>query len=424
MVAKDGKLFLLLCIIAGIFFILYNQFLKQKLGIKHVPLKHGRKSRIQLRVNPWNATPQFALYLRFTSSKRWKNEYKNVLLRTMKIFFPQEKVKLLVVLDGEKKKDHKLGKRIAKKWPYPEICYRDPGNPAVYHKKGKSRMFWDMMYPDHCTNLPYVGYIDTDTFFSTLVTPNLLFENGKPVIVAKIGMAPYKCWEDTTEAFLHRKEVMQCMSTFPVMIKTEHMKEMRQVLAKEQGKDFDTIFMEAPTEGAHCLCQFSIMCNYIWYYHRDDYAWHLQMVPNGKWKGKNWFPSQVPLEYYYNDIKPEEKIPIPRTSIHLRYTITNGIRYLGKEPPPNFIEDFIQEGLCYSAGFKYCPLECKKWNVKKVHYNLFAFEFYKWFWDKRCKKVQKKHYRIVEKLVDFYLENRIPIFGVNSTDELCKLISG
>ena len=385
------------------------------LASKDFPVERG--------ANPWDDTPQFALYVRFSSSQRWENEFKNVLLRTMKIFFPQEKVKLLAVLDNEKKDDHELGARISREWPYPEICYRDPGNSAVYHNWGKARMFWDMMHPDECTDLPYVGYVDTDTFFDTLVTPNLLFENGKPVIVGKIGMAPYKCWEDTAEVFLRKKAVMQCMSTFPVMIKTEHMKEMRQVLAKEQGKPFSEIFMKAPTLGAYCLCQFSIMCNYVWYYHRNEYAWHLQMQPDGNWTGKNWFPSQVPVEYYHKEIKPEEKIPIPRSSIHLRYTITNGVNYLSKEPPPHFIEDFIREGLCYSAGFKYCPTECKKWDVDKVHFGLFSFEFYQWFWDARCMAQQKKHYEIVEKHVEYYLQKKIPVLGVNSTHELCKLIS-
>ena len=212
---------------------------------------------------PWEGIPDFVLYLRFTSSQRWEREYHNVLIRTMKIFMPHERAKLLVVLDNEKPQDHKLGDKLKQEWPNPEVCYIDPGYADIYHRWGKSRMFWDMMHPDHCTNVPYVGFIDTDTFFNTLVTPNQLFENGKPVIVAKIGLVPYPCWEVTTENFIGRKAVMQCMSTFPVMIKTEHMKLMREVLAKEQGKAFQTIFRDSAIKagGAHCLCQFSIMCN-------------------------------------------------------------------------------------------------------------------------------------------------------------------
>ena len=388
----------------------------------------GDLSGLAFQKHPWEDIPEFILYLRFTSGQRWENEYHNVLIRTMKIFIPHERAKLLVVLDNEKAQDHKLGKKLKQEWPHPQICYRDPGDPNIYHNWGKSRMFWDMMHPDHCTNAAYVGYIDTDTFFSTLVTPNQLFENGKPIIVAKIGLAPYTCWEVTTEIFIGKKEVMQCMSTFPVMIKTEHMKLMREVLAKEQGKTFNDIFKDSPIKaggpgGAWCLCQFSIMCNYVWYYHRDEYAWHLQMQPNGNWDGKGWVPSQVPLQYYYTEVKPEMKIPIPRTSIHLRYTITNGVLLDKKEPPPDIVEDFIREGLCYSAGFDYCPAECKKWDRFKIHYNLYSFEFYQWFWDKRCMPEQIKHYRRVKQVVDYYVRNEIKVFNVFPVTEICKLIS-
>ena len=144
--------------------------------------------------SPWANAPDFVLYLRLTSGQRWEDEYNNVLIKTMRTFLPEERAKLVVVLDNEKEKDHELGEQLKQTWPHPEICYRDPGDPAVYHNWGKARMFWDMMYPDACTNASYVGFVDTDTFFSTLVTPNLLFEANKPIIVAKIGSEPYSCW--------------------------------------------------------------------------------------------------------------------------------------------------------------------------------------------------------------------------------------
>ena len=144
--------------------------------------------------SPWANASDFVLYLRFTSGKRWEDEYNDVLIRTMRTFLPEERAKLVVVLDNEKKKDHELGDKLRKTWPHPKICYRDPGDLAVYHNWGKARMFWDMMYPDACTNATYVGFIDTDTFFSTLVTPNLLFEANKPIIVAKIGSPLIHCW--------------------------------------------------------------------------------------------------------------------------------------------------------------------------------------------------------------------------------------
>ena len=376
-----------------------------------------------IQINPWDGIPDFVLYLRLTAGPRWEREYEDVLIRTMKLFFPKERAKLLLVLDDEKQEDHNLGERMKREWPFPEICYMKPGDKGIYHGWGKARMFWDMMYPDNCTNATYVGYVDSDTFFSTLVTPQLLFENDKPIIVAKIGLAPYPCWEDTTEKFLGKKEVMQCMSTFPVMIKTQHMQEMRKFLSAEKGKSFNAIFRDsAQNNDPACICQFSLMCNYVWYYHRDEYAWHLQMVPNGDWMGEKHVKSQVSVEYYQKEVKPEMRIPIPRSSIHLRYTITDGIILDKKEPEKNVIEDFIKEGLCYSAGFEYCPGKCKRWNNTHVHYNLYSFETYQWFWDKRCKEEQDKHYRNVKQLVNYYVNQNKEVFNVKSITELCNLL--
>ena len=166
-----------------------------------------------------------------------------------------------------------------------------------------------------------------------------------------------------------------------------------------------------------------MMCNYVWYYHRDEYSWHLQIVPNGNLTGKKLLPSQVPVEYFYTEVKPEHRIPIPRSSIHLRYTIRNGVRLNERIPPVETVENFIKEGLCYSAGFKYCPVQCRRWNVTKVHWNLYSFEYDDWFWDNRCITEQNKHYEIASNLVRYYVKNRIPVFGLNSTEALCKIIS-
>ncbi len=377
-------------------------------------------------VSPWQDVPRYVLYLRLTSGPRWETEYRKVLIRTMKIFYPIEGLKLLVVLDDEKPEDHSLGERLKSEWPYPDVCYRGPGDPEVYHNYGKGRMLWDMMHPDNCTNATYVGYIDTDTFFSTLVTPDLLFENRKPVIVAKIGQPAFPCWVKVTELVLRRKEVMQCMSVFPLMIKTSHMKELRMKIAKEHGKTFGSIFSESAKEagGMYCLCQFSLMCNYVWYYHRDEYSWHLQMVPDGNWTGASrasWVPNMVKPEYFHKEVKPEEKIPIPRSAIHLRYSITNKKHLLGQEPEPFIVDDFIREGLCYSGGFERCPEKCKRWNKNKVHYNLYSFEWYQWFWDKRCLAEQEKHYEKVESFLQYYVDKNKEIFGLQSISQMCSL---
>ena len=370
------------------------------------------------------SVPSFIFYVRFTYSPRWATEYKNVLVRSMKLFVPSNIAKLVVVLDEENPQNKQFGDEIKKEWPYPDICFRPPGDPEIYYGWGKARMFWDMMHPDLCTNATYVGFVDTDTLFDTIVTPQLLFEDNKPIIVAKIGLAPYACWVKTTERFLKKKEVMQCMSTFPVTVKTEHMKLMREQLSKQFGKDFGAVFRDSALNGQpHCICQFSFMCNYLWYYHRDEYAWHLQTVPTGDWNGADLRDGQVDPKYYHKEVKPEMKIPIPRTSVHLRYTIIKGEKYNEREPSEEDVSEIVKEGLCYSGGFQYCPKQCRKWNQSLIQYHLYSFEFYQWFWDSRCKKEQDKHYKNVMGLVDYYVQNKKEIFGLRSIQDLCRTIA-
>ncbi|XP_065061430.1 uncharacterized protein LOC135688491 isoform X2 [Rhopilema esculentum] len=374
--------------------------------------------------SPWHGIPEFILYVRFTSDDRWDKEYQYILVRTMKLFFPSERAKLVVVLDGEKTEDHYLAENIRNEWPFPKICFSEKGDETIYHNMGKSRMFWDMLHPEKCTDSPFVGFIDTDTFFSTLVTPSLLFENGKPVIVAKIGKPAIECWSLATEIFLGRKEVLQCMSTFPIMIKNDHIQKMRERLSLEHEKTFDALFRDVPIEagGAFCISQFNIMCNYVWYYHRNEYAWHLQVIPKGVLKRKDLVPSMAKLKYYRKELKSFLRVPIPRPAIHIRYLMLNGIKFEQQEPPREVMDGFIRESLCYSAGFRYCEKSCTMYQRENIHKNLFAFEFHDWLWDRRCFHEQEKHYLRVQKFLEYSISNKKEIFGIKSIGDLCLLI--
>ena len=373
----------------------------------------------------WRDTPDFVFYVRLTNDIRFANEYRRVLVRSMKLFVPNDAANLVVALDSEKRQDHEFGEQLKNEWPFPTICYMDPGDPRVYYGSGKVRMYWDMMYADKCTNAKYVGFVDTDTLFDTLVTPQLLFEGQKPVIIAKIGEEPKwynKCWVKSTARFLRKKQVMNCMTAFPVMFKIQHIKEMRESLSKQFSKSFDEIFYESCIEKDDCLSQFSMICNYLWYYHRSEYSWHLQVVPRGYWDGTDIVEGQVGPDYYHAEIKPNMTIPVPRSSMHLRYSFVNGIPYSLRYPPDDAVHDIIQEGLCYSAGFDYCPGKCKKWKRNNVQFYLFSFEYNHWDWDMRCIASQNKHYNNVKEIVNYHFANGLEIFGANSIPEFCDIV--
>ncbi|KAK3580859.1 hypothetical protein CHS0354_032920 [Potamilus streckersoni] len=331
------------------------------------------------------------LYLRMYNTEFRK--YENVLVPSMRYFWPGN-VSMVVVLDAENDEDKKLGKTLPNKYPYPRVEYQDPIDPSIYHGKGHERMQRDFFYPETKVKKKYVGFLDTDTVFVTRVTPDLLFEDGKPVIIANYGECGTPWWDGaskTTAAIYKAKEIMRCMSYFPVIIKVEHIVEVRKYLEKLHGKPFDEIFKQF---SAIAIAQFNIMCQYLWNFHRDEYKFyfHVRSTIPGKWKGEGSIPEKESFEFYQTNVTDAQKVPKVRTSIHYRYH-DNWEDF-------NTYKNVVKKGICYSGGFDICPEQCKQFNRTALQKELFYFEYNDWSWDPRCMDNQKKHYAKVADLRD------------------------
>ena len=374
----------------------------------------------------WDQVPTLELYVRFTNNGGWAKDFEHWLMRSVDLFWPEEYRNLTVVLDGWKASDHEFGRYVLSKWPRQvNVCYRDQMDPKVYHNDGHNQMYLDMMHADTCIRSEYVGFVDTDSMFVTVITPNLLFENKKPIVVGRIGRPVRPCWLVTAAYILGHTQVMQCMSYFPVIFKVEHIIKMRRHVELYHRKAFMEVFREAPSKTKttiYCYCHFSIMCNYVWYYHRDEYAFHLQMIPNENWKKEGWISSMVTREYYDQNVSSSEKAPIPRTSIHTRHIIYQGKHFEKVKPEESVLTKLLKEGICYSAGFKYCPSKCKMFNESLIHSGLYKFEVYDWTWDDRCMALQKAHYDQGIRLLLSYEKRGKSVFGLKTLKEICSLL--
>ena len=306
-------------------------------------------------------------------------------------------------------------------------------------------MFLDYFYPERYVSAEYVGFADSDTMFTTVITPQVLFKfednKWKPTVQARIGepfwQEHWDCWSDVSEYMLGKKEALQCMSYFPVIIKVEHIIEMRSYIENRTGKPFAEVFREAILiENPYfsktfkllndCMCQFSIFCNYIWYFHKDDYDFHLEMTPDESWDGQRRRASQVTLKYLKN-IDWKLKVRKPRVAIHARHFLENSQYVSGsletmKEPVHSYLERRLQEGLCFSIGFDRCPERCTAFNSSKLHKTLFSFEKFQWSWDKRCYEAQTVHYQNVKRLIDSHEGHGKRIFGVGPLSDICSFI--
>ena len=416
--AQTCKILAGVSVLFVLFLLLISSHMKKSVtfsGYKYLPLEPSKSSS---KSPPTNSLQDLEVYVRYTTANpEFPKQAEAWIFRSISLFWPKN-TKVVVVLDKENAADRAYGSTIMKNTLSQKItfkvCYMETYPPEMIHHWGKMRMYMDMMHADFCTNATYVGLVDVDTLFTTAVTPSLLLEAGKPVVTGRIGEPRRDCWMKTGEYVLGVKQVMQCMHYFPVTFKTAHLKEFRDYVTKVHGKDFKDVIAEASSKSnvrSGCYCHYSMMCNYMWYHHRNEYAWHLQYV-----KPTRPSTASVPYEYFNTEVKPSEKIPHPRSSQHIRHFILNGNYMDAVIPTERFVNDTLLEGLCYSFGVRLCGHLCNSYNLTAVHVNLFNFENYDWLWDSRCMEKQIEHYQNVSSLFGE------TFFNLDSTEEVCSTI--
>lgn len=328
--------------------------------------------------NPSGMPRDFGLYLRLYSGKSM--EYYSMFLASFKYFWFLP-VNITVVLD-DTPEDREFSKQIAVIFPFPKICFSRKIDPKFYRGRGWLLQQLSMFYADECVDYKYVGFIDTDTFFTTPVTPELLFNGTKPIVIGTFGNT-FVPMQRGTRLALGMEEVFKCMTYFPVIMKLKHLVEMRAFITKLHKTDFLSAFKNISSV---YVSQFGIMCNYMWYHHRDEYQFHAQITDKDshtQGQGFHWkeIPSRPPCEYFSNTFTPALMYPKARSSIHFRH-----------HPDYLTVADLIRPGICHSGGFQWCPDVCRTVDRSALHKELFLFEDLDWTWDPRTKEAQDRHY--------------------------------
>lgn len=325
----------------------------------------------------------FGLYLRMFHGG--KGIYESMLRTSMKYFWSVPS-NITIVLDNTPQ-DRAFGEEIAGKFPFPRICYEKKYDPKYYHGNGHNFMQLSMLYPEHCFDKKYIGFVDTDTFFTTSITPELLFNGNKPRVIGLYGTDYVKSWPKQTEFLFKRKEVFKCMTYFPVVMKLEHIIEMRQHLEKLHNKTFLELFQKVTKKHPAKVSQFNLMCNYAWYFHSNEYEFHAQIkFPNFKWDKPTQLIGRQPREYYRKHVTAQMQYPFPRASVHLRWHPTP------RETDPRDKPRMLRDGLCYSGGATWCPELCAGVNTSALQRELFVFEDTDWRWRHECAAAQQAHY--------------------------------
>ena len=332
-----------------------------------------------------NAYANMDIYLRMTTASPILIKlYERVLVQSMKYFWP-DSYSMVVVLDQEKPEDHVFGNTIEKSFPFPRICFMDTLSISGF--PGKDRMQRDMIYPEKCISKKYVAFVDTDTMFITRIVPELLFVEGKPIVIGIYGHEAHKTGRGTaksTAAMLKTKHVMKCMSYFPVIMKVEHVIELRQYLEKLHNKSVEDIFRNARLS-YYDWCQYDLMCLYVWMFHRSEYHFRLQFSKGPYTEGR-----EDPV-YYEREVTPEQKLPIVRSSAHYKYIKA------GDWKTQKAYTELLRTGICYAGGFELCPEKCEHYNSSSLWTQMFEFEGQYWTWDSRCFVAQEDHLKTIAK---------------------------
>lgn len=184
------------------------------------------------------------LYVR-TTTKIMSVAY-NLLFPSLELFWPRASV--LLVLDAETPEDRAFnvsalppsiasGARRALSAP--------PNISARLAKVGYERQQYDMMFADRLTRAEFVGFVVSDTFFSTWVTTADVFEARprpnsdsseqhpqapRPIIIATVGCAYNAWWRQvptSTQYLIGSPAVVWCMTYFPVVVKSSHLRMLR-----------------------------------------------------------------------------------------------------------------------------------------------------------------------------------------------------
>ena len=226
------------------------------------------------------------LFLTLPPTMSGIEECRQFLLPTLRIFWPFQyaQLKIVVVLDGEAKEIDKyaaiIRTEVENLLPNSTQIIINYNFPTVKFGRGWDRQQWIMFWADNFTTSDYVGFVDSDAIFVTRILPKDLFQNGKPVVRGLFGK-PYDDWwskvpKASTKA-IGKLEPFNCMTYFPVILKTDDLKSIRARIMKQfdNATNFDTAYEKMMAYSGGIYSQFSIMCNFLFNYRQNQYHWTL-----------------------------------------------------------------------------------------------------------------------------------------------------
>ena len=232
---------------------------------------------------PVNVMP----YVRDYKHSNTRNEWQDIFLPSFLIFWPLNvsNTRVAFMIDEEAnvtaiesfKSDLKQTMSKVVKPPAYKVVTNN-FSAESWHHLGSMRQQLTGFHADlHVDNdTEYIGYVDGDSYFITYVDREDLFEDGKPIVRPRFGSSWGNWYIRPAEWLLGGlPEPAKCMSYFPVLIKKDHIRKMREYIERIHGKKMEDVFNEWVARTSDLfIAHFDPMCTYIWNFHRNEYSWH------------------------------------------------------------------------------------------------------------------------------------------------------
>ena len=203
------------------------------------------------------------------------------------LFWNYSKTELVLVFDDESEKDYAFATVLQHLPPYPKIIFESLPNVTFNQGKHRSygyvRQMWSNFYGDLQSSMDVVAFVDSDSILLQHATESLLFDElGRPRVRGVSGKNRHQKWWDTDQFIFQQPRIATFMTegAFPVVIKRSHLTELREFIRNRfNASTFDEAFVKITQIGdGRTYSQFDIFMHYAWYFHRDEYSWHLRPV--------------------------------------------------------------------------------------------------------------------------------------------------
>lgn len=134
---------------------------------------------------------------------------------------------------------------------------------------------WTKLQADLHTKSDYVLHFDSDMIFTSPVTPEFFFKDGKPVWVitpwSAMGDDEKKAWLHVLVKALREFPPYEYMRKCAVIVPRWLYAEFRAHMEKLHGIPLEAYIMNQP---GHEFSEFNCLGFYAWLYHRDKFHWH------------------------------------------------------------------------------------------------------------------------------------------------------